>query len=105
VVADKTTVRNTRNDGAARIDDIGTTVSYGKVKQFSIARNDPLTAEALVSTFIHYRREDWDARLETRIRMRCDREHFIFDSDVDAYEGGWRCFSRSFHHRIKRDNL
>jgi hypothetical protein len=105
VAEDKTTVRNTRDDGSARIDDIGTTISYGKVKQFSIARDDPRTAEALVTVFVHYRRGDWDARLETRIRMRCEEGHFLFDSDVDAYEGGERCFSRSFAHKIPRDCL
>ncbi len=102
---DKTTVRNTRNDGSARIDDIDTTISYGKVKEFSIARNDPGTAELVISTTMHYRRAGWDARLETRIRMRCRRDHFLFDSDVDAFEGGERCFSRSFAHKIPRDNL
>ena len=64
---DKTTVRNTRNDGSARIDDIDTTISYGKVKEFSIARNDPETAKSVISTTMHYRRAGWDARLETRI--------------------------------------
>ena len=54
---------------------------------------------------MHYRRGGWDARLETRIRMRCKRDHFLFDSDVDAFEGGERCFSRSFTHKIPRDNL
>ena len=102
---DRTTVRNTRNDGSARIDDIDTTISYGKVKEFSIARNDSATAESVISTTMHYRRAGWDARLETRIRMRCQRDHFLFDSDVDAFEGGERCFSRSFTHKIPRDNL
>jgi hypothetical protein len=105
VDADRTTVRNSRNDGKARIDDIGTTVAYRKVKEFSIARNDPATAETTVTVSMHYTREDWDARLETRIHMTCDREHFIFHSDVDAYASGDRCFSRSFEHRVKRDNM
>ena len=103
--SDKTVMRNTRSDGESRIDDIGTTVSYGKVKEFSIAGGDPLSAETMVSVFTHFRRPDWDARLETRIRMRCDRTHFILHSDVDAYVAGERFFSRSFAHRIARDHL
>ena len=103
--ADKTVIRNIRNDGSARIDDIGTTGAYGKVKEFGISRNDPLSAETDISVFVHYRREDWDARLETRIRMRADRTHFILLSDVDAYAGGERFFSRSFAHRIARDQV
>ncbi|MEA2778907.1 MAG: uncharacterized protein QOK29_451, partial [Rhodospirillaceae bacterium] len=105
VATDRTVVRNSRNDGCARIDDTGTTVAYRKVKQFAIARNDPLTAETEVSVSTHFRRADWDARLETRIRMTADRTHFIFHADVDAFADGQRCFSRSFDHRIARDQL
>jgi uncharacterized protein len=100
----ETVVRNSRDDGLARIDDIGTVVHYGKVKEFAIARNDPLTARTTVSVELHYKREDWDARLETRIRMSADKTHFIFHSDIDAYEGGLRFFSRSFDQKIPRDH-
>jgi uncharacterized protein len=106
---DKTTMRNTRHDGSMRIDDIGTVRDYGKVKEFSISQNDPLTAETIVSVFAQYDRdagpdqEPWHARLETRIRMRADRTHFIFHSHVDAFADGERFFTRSFEHRVKRD--
>jgi putative CocE/NonD family hydrolase len=102
---DKTTVRNSRDDGLARIDDIGTVISYRKVKEFSIARNEPETAEAMISTVMHYRREEWDAKLETRIHMRATRDHFLFDSHVDAFDGDQRCFRRSFTDKVPRDNL
>jgi hypothetical protein len=105
VETDRTVVRNSRNDGLFRIDEIGTQVAYRKVKEFTIARNDPASATAEVAVSMHYRREDWDARLETRIRMTCDRTHFRFHSDVDAYADGERCFSRSFDHRIARDHV
>ena len=105
VISDKTTMRVSRNDGAVRLDDIGTTVSYRKVKRFSIAGNDPLTADAEVVISMHYQREGWNAQLQTRIRMTCDREHFIFRSDAEAFDGGERCFSRNYAHKIRRDNL
>jgi hypothetical protein len=105
VDADRTAVRNSRNDGSARMDAIGTTVAYRKVKEFAIARNDPSTAETTVTVSMHYSREDWNSLLETRIHMTCDREYFIFHADVDAYDAGERCFSRSFEHRVKRDNM
>ena len=100
----ETVVRNSRDDGLARIDDIGTVIHYGKVKEFAIARNDPLTARAAVSVEMHYRRQDWDARLEARIRMSADKTHFFFHSDIDAYDGGVRFFSRSFDQKIPRDH-
>ena len=106
---DKTIMRNTRHDGSMRIDDIGTVRDYGKVKEFSIAHNDPLTAETIVSVFAQYDRDAsgdqhaWHARLETKIRMRADKTHFIFHSHVDAFADGERFFTRSFEHRVKRD--
>ncbi|QEX14992.1 hydrolase [Hypericibacter terrae] len=100
----ETVVRNSRDDGLARIDEIGTVIHYGKVKEFAIARNDPLTARTTVSTEVHYKREDWDARLETRIQMTADKTHFIFHSTVDAYDGGVRFFSRGFDQKIPRDH-
>ena len=107
--SDKTIMRNTRDDGSMRIDDIGTVRHYGKVKEFSIAHDDPLTAETLVSVFAQYDRDAsadepaWHARLETKIRMRADKTHFIFHSHVDAFADGERFFTRSFEHRVKRD--
>ncbi len=101
--SDTTIMRNTRDDGRMRIDDIGTIRHYGKVKEFSISHNDPLTAETFVSVFAEYDRDDWKARLETKIRMRADKTHFIFHSHVDAFADGERFFTRSFEHRVKRD--
>jgi hypothetical protein len=106
---EQTIMLNTRDDGSMRIDDIGTVRHYGKVKEFSIAHNDPLTAETVVSVFAQYDREAdgdqqaWHARLETRIRMRADKTHFIFHSHVDAFADGERFFTRSFEHRVRRD--
>jgi hypothetical protein len=103
--ARRTTVRVRRDDGCTRIDDIGTEVSYTKLKEFSIIDGDPLSKREVVATSHAFRRADWDARLETKIVMTCDREHFLLQSDADAYADGARIFSRSFRHQIRRDHL
>ena len=94
---------------AARIDDIDTTISYGKVKEFSIARNDPETAKSGDLDQHALPPGGMGARLETRIRMRCRRDHFLFRSPTSmpsrAACARERCFSRSFTHKIPRDNL
>jgi hypothetical protein len=105
VATGRTTVRVMRDDGCNRIDDIGTEVAYTKLKEMSIVEGDPLSMREEVAVSHAFRRDDWDARLETRIVMTCDIRHFILKSDLDAYAGGARLFSRSFHHRIPRDHL
>ena len=58
-----------------------------------------------MATSHHFHRSDWDARLDTKIVMTSDKENFILQSDVDAYAGGERIFSRCFQHKIPRDHL
>ncbi|HET6223313.1 MAG TPA: CocE/NonD family hydrolase [Dongiaceae bacterium] len=105
VATGRTTLRIMRDDGCHRIDDIGTEVAYTKLKEMSISEGDPLSMRQEVAVSHQFRRDDWDARLETRIVMTCDIRYFILQSDVDAYADGARLFSRSFHHRIPRDHL
>ncbi len=105
IMTGRITDRTVRNDGFNRIDDIGTEVSYSKIKEVNITGEDPLSAREVMEMAHHFRRADWDARLQTRIVMTCDAEHFFLDSDVDAYSQSERIFSRSFRHRIRRDNM
>jgi hypothetical protein len=94
-----------RDDGCSRIDDIGTEVAYSKLKDISIADEDPLSMRVVLATSHAFRRADWDAKLDTRIVMTCDKMHFHLHSDIDAYADGTRIFSRSLHHKIPRDHL
>jgi hypothetical protein len=100
-----TTMRVARDDGCTRIDDIGTEVAYSKLKEMRIADGDPLSMRVTVAVSHAFRRDDWDARLDTRIVMTCDRENFYLRSDIDAYAAGIRLFSRSRPYTIPRDHL
>ncbi|MGE0119948.1 MAG: CocE/NonD family hydrolase [Dongiaceae bacterium] len=100
-----TTVRIWRDDGCTRIDDTGTEVAYSKLKEMSVADGNPLSMRVTVATSHAFHRADWDARLDTRMVMTCDKTHFHLQSDVDAYTDGARLFSRSFRHKIPRDHL
>jgi hypothetical protein len=100
-----TTLRVWRDDGCMRMDDIGTEVSYSKLKETSIAGGDPLSMRITLAVSHAFRRDDWDARLETRIVMTCDKENFYLQSDIDAYADGTRIFSRSRPYKIARDHL
>jgi putative CocE/NonD family hydrolase len=100
-----TTLRVWRDDGCTRIDDIGTEVSFSKLKETSIADGDPLSMRVTVAVSHAFRRDDWDARLDTRIVMTCDKKNFRLQSDIDAYADGIRIFSRSRPYTIARDHL
>jgi hypothetical protein len=89
----------------AAVDDIGTEVAYSKLKDISIADEDPLSMRVIVATSHAFHRADWDAKLDTKIVMTCDKTHFHLHSDIDAYADGTRIFSRSLKHTIARDHL
>jgi putative CocE/NonD family hydrolase len=99
------TQRIVRDDGVERIDHIGTKVAYIKIREMSIIQDDPLSAREAIDITHHFRRNDWDARLQTRMCITCDEEHFFLDSEVIAYSGEARIFHRSFHHEIRRDHM
>lgn len=101
LVTQKTVV----NDGSTRIDDIGTETSYSKTRVLSIIDDDPLSASQVVEITHHLRRDDWDARLQTRIVMTCDESCFIVNSEITAYSGLERIFHRRFADEIDRDHM
>ena len=105
LISGRTTMHAWRDDGCTRIDDIGTEVAYSKLKDIGIAGDDPLSMRVTVATSHAFHRADWDAKLDTRIVMTCDRTHFHLQSDVDAYADGARIFSRCFRHKIARDHM
>jgi hypothetical protein len=100
-----TTMRVARDDGCVRIDDIGTEIAYSKVKEMRIADGDPLSMRVSVATSHGFHRADWEAQLDCRIVMTCDKENFYLQSDIDAYADGTRLFSRSRPYKIPRDHL
>jgi hypothetical protein len=101
----RVTQRMERDDGIERIDDTGTEVSYTKTREMSITDDDPLSAREVVEITHRFQRDDWDARLQTRITMTSDEDHFILNSEIAAYSGQARIFHRSFHHEIRRDHI
>jgi hypothetical protein len=105
LISGRTALHVARDDGCTRIDDIDTEVAYSKLKDISIVGDDPLSMRVIVATSHAFHRTDWDARLDTRIVMTCDKTHFHLQSDVDAYADGTRIFSRSLRHRVARDHL
>lgn len=100
-----TTLAVHRDDGSYVIDDIGTEVSSTKTKDYSVGWENPDDARATVACTTHYRREDWDARVETEVVMTSDKTHFHIEGKVRTFDNGKPFMSREFRQSIRRDNL
>ena len=53
----------------------------------------------------HYRRGDWDARVETELVMTSDKTHFHMEGTVRTFDGGKPFIARDFKRSFKRDNV
>ena len=94
-----------RDDGSSIIDDIGTETAFTKEKLFSINRDNPLKSTAEVSCTAHFKRGEWDARVETETQMRSDSSHFYLNASIRAFDRGKLFMQREFEHSVKRDFL
>ena len=100
-----TTLSAHLDEGSYVIDDIGTEVSYTKAKDYALGWEDPGGARSTVACTMHYRRKDWDARVETKLVMTSDKTHFHIEGTVHAFDDGKPFASREFRQSIRRDNL
>ena len=94
-----------RNDGTYVIDEIGTEISYTKLKDYGIGWRDPAGVRSLVGCTAHYQRGDWDARVETELVMTSDKTHFHMEGKVRTFDNGKPFIARDFKRSIKRDNV
>ncbi|MDP9138880.1 MAG: hypothetical protein M3N38_12015, partial [Pseudomonadota bacterium] len=94
-----------RNDGTYVIDDIGTEITFTKLKDFAVSRTDPSGARSVVACTGHYRRGGWDARVETELVMTCDRYRFHLTASVKTFDDGKPFISRTFDRSFKRDHV
>jgi len=92
-----------RDDGSSIIDDIGTEISFTKEKILSIKRDDPLSAAMEFNCTVQYKRDDWDARVETTTHATCDKTHFYLSGSLKAFSKGELFVSRKFNQKIERD--
>ena len=92
-----------RDDGSSIIDDIGTEISFTKEKILSIKRDDPLSAAMEFNCTAQYKRDDWDARVETTTHATCDKTHFYLSGSLKAFSKGELFVSRKFNQKIERD--
>jgi uncharacterized protein len=97
-----TEFRAMRDDGDYRLDDIGTELSFTRMRSSLITDSDPLSARVLVENRATYRRGDWDVRVETDVEMTCDAHEFHFTARLTTYDQGALFAERLFTRSIPR---
>ena len=97
-----TEFRAMRDDGDYRIDDIGTELSFTRMRSSFVADGKPLSARARVECRATYRRGAWDVRVETDVEMTCDATAFHFTARLTTFEDGSVFADRHFTRTIPR---
>ncbi len=87
------------------IDDIGTEITFTKLKDFAVNRADPSGTRSVVACTGHYRRGAWDARVETELVMTSDHDQFHLEAWVKTFDDGKPFISRTFRRSFKRDHV
>jgi uncharacterized protein len=105
VESENTIFTVTSDDGRYVIVDTGTEISSRRIKIYEIGRDDPTSAATHVICHQEYRRSDWQARVDTEVKVTCDETHFHITGTVRAFEGEKPFGSRDFAERIRRDHL
>ena len=85
------------------ITDSGTLLGERNVVHYVVTEGDPLSAAVRVEVEVELGRGDWRTRAVVRSEMTCDRDRFLVTTELDAYEGAVRRFTRRWSHAIPRD--
>jgi uncharacterized protein len=105
VLTGRVTVERFQDDGLIRVEDFDWEYGASAHRTYSILPDDPLSAEARIRWQKEFGRGDFRIRIEACTHMRTERDQFLLDGWLDAYEGGAQVFSREWKTRIPRDHL
>ena len=96
VESQKTVFHIESDDGRYVIEDTGTEIASKRIKIYEIGREAPTSAVTRVICSQEYRREGWNPRVETEVKVACDETHFHITGQVRAFEGEEPFAARDF---------
>jgi len=97
--------RVVEDGGVWRLDEIDLECADGGNAEFRIVEGDPTSARGTWRWWSRRRRGDWQIAVQAKMRVAVSRHAFHIESDLTAFEGERRVFSRSWNHEIARDHL
>ena len=89
--------------GLVRIDRLGLELGTEGKFAFDIRDDDPLSATAEMQRSETIRRDAWQVRIETRMRLSCTRDAFLLQASLSAWEGADEVCHREWDRSIPRD--
>jgi uncharacterized protein len=105
-LGERTTLfRAMRDDGDYVLNDVGTELSFTRMRSSTIAEGDPLSNRAVVECRASYKRGDWDVRVETDIEMTGDADNFHLTARLTTYDAGEVFIDRRFTRTIPRHHI
>ena len=92
------------DDGMTLNNDTGWSFGSSCHRFYSIAPDDPTSAEVTLKWRKEYARDAWHVVIHAITHMSVTRDHYIITATLDAYEGDTRAFSNQWNCRIPRDH-
>lgn len=97
-------VKSDRGSGLLRFTDNGIETGRKIYERLRIQHSDPLSAEAEFRVQGTTGRAGWRIDVDAVSRLRAERTHFVLESRLDVQENGVSVLTRSWTHRIARED-
>ncbi|GAA4313215.1 CocE/NonD family hydrolase [Streptomyces venetus] len=94
-----------KDRGTVRFEHIDLEAGRRAHERYTAVADDFTSAGGESTWTMTFQRDDWDVRVVTHTRLRCDETDFFVDATLDAYEAGRRVFSRTWNEEVPRDLL
>jgi hypothetical protein len=88
-----------------RIDRIGLELGTQRKSRLHVEEDDPLSAVADLQRTWTMSRKTWQIRIETQMRLSCNRDVFLLQGNLRAREGANEICHRGWDRSIPRDLL
>jgi putative CocE/NonD family hydrolase len=93
---------NKRARQRKRLNATGTELLYSGRQVLAIRDDDPTSATLDSEYTTGFKRDDWDVRMDTALRMRLTKSEFLLVGEIKAYERYKEVFSKVWDRKIPR---
>lgn len=98
----KLTILNAQGSGRARIDAIGTESWSTESELKEILDHDPTSAKMEAQYITAFKRDEWNVRVESSVRVSVSKDDYLFVGQIKAFEHDAEVFTKTWNHTIPR---
>ncbi|WP_050986514.1 CocE/NonD family hydrolase [Rhizorhabdus wittichii] len=96
------TIENRSGGGAFRVNPVGTVLASELRDMSVIADDDPLSAHSDYWASQSFRRDDWNAKVDTHLSFRMTKDDYVVTATFKAWDGDAVFFEKSWEKTIPR---